>query len=398
MDFFNDPWSAARSSFPPQPNPSSSSKPAKKPKVVSIPVHYVGSEPEVVKKRSPPAPERALDRRVMEGAMAAAAAVKVQKVFRGFLVRKNMAIVRKVEAEADEIERMILAAQEVMRRDTKERVRVSEMLMRCLFRLDSVRGVRDYRKKVIRRVISLQEVVDAVSAAGETLEKGLEEVAAESQVPKETEETPEAGLEAMEVAEEGAAEDLMEETLDPTSIEVMSPGETLVFGETKHKSNLIEEFALETPETLESSISDAAETSGDVAEEATHEGKEEGFVMVQMEGDEAPEPSESAVTTAEESLEASKSNLATDSAKEASESSSSREVKEMMAKVMAESEKLQGLMAELCERSAQQCRIMGGLVQRVEKLERAVQRMEEKAKKKRRQGGNSFSSCQKKQW
>ncbi|XP_072981678.1 uncharacterized protein [Typha angustifolia] len=384
MDFFNDPWSAARSSFAPQPNPTS----AKKPKVVSIPVHYVGSEPEVVKKRSPPAPERAPDRRVMEGAMAAAAAVKVQKVFRGFLVRKNMAIVRKVEAEADEIERMILAAQEVMRRDTKERVRVSEMLMRCLFRLDSVRGVRDYRKKVIRRVISLQEVVDAVSAAGETLEKGSEEVAAESQVPKETEETPEAGLEAMEVAEEGAAENL---TLDPTPIEVMSPGETLVFGETKQKSNLIEELALETPETLESSSSDAADTSGDVAKEATHEGKEEDFVMVQMEGEEAPEPSESSVTTAEESLEASKSNLARDSAKEASESSSSREV-------MAESEKLQGLMAELCERSAQQCRIMGGLVQRVEKLERAVQRMEEKAKKKRRQGGNSFSSCQKKQW
>ncbi|KAJ8493814.1 hypothetical protein OPV22_015535 [Ensete ventricosum] len=44
------------------------------------------------------------------------------------------------------------------------------MLMALLLRLDSVRRVGEYRKKVIRRVISLQEFLDSFPAQPQTLE------------------------------------------------------------------------------------------------------------------------------------------------------------------------------------------------------------------------------------
>ncbi|XP_077250408.1 uncharacterized protein LOC143889898 [Tasmannia lanceolata] len=91
-------------------------------------------------------------------------AVKIQKVFRGFIVRKNMKKIVGIQREADEIERKMLERET---RDEKERDRVNEMLMGLLFRLDSVCGVVDFgvrncRKGVIRRVIVLQDKLDAV--------------------------------------------------------------------------------------------------------------------------------------------------------------------------------------------------------------------------------------------
>nr|CAD1836639.1 unnamed protein product [Ananas comosus var. bracteatus] len=47
-------------------------------------------------------------------------------------------------------------------------------------------------------------------------------------------------------------------------------------------------------------------------------------------------------------------------------------------------EGMERLVAELCERSAEQCRIMAGLVERVERLERAMRRMETTTKKKKK--------------
>ena len=129
---------------------------APSPKVVSIPVHFVGSE------RS-----------------RAASAVKIQKVFRGFLVRKNMKRIVAVKREVDEVERRISREEvvDLIRRDSKERLKVSETLMSLLFRLDSVRGVesgvRDCRKAVIRRAIALQEKIDAIAAYEQTIASGL---------------------------------------------------------------------------------------------------------------------------------------------------------------------------------------------------------------------------------
>ncbi|KAA8528939.1 hypothetical protein F0562_033573 [Nyssa sinensis] len=85
------------------------------PKVVSVPVHFVGSE-----------------------TTRSAAALKIQK--------------------GDTVD--------LIRWDAKERLRVNESLMALLFKLDSVRGVdsgvRDCRKAVIKKAIALQERVDAI--------------------------------------------------------------------------------------------------------------------------------------------------------------------------------------------------------------------------------------------
>ncbi|KAL6011692.1 hypothetical protein ACLOJK_002140 [Asimina triloba] len=127
--------------IPVRQQPRSSSSPS--PKVVSIPVHFVGLE----NTRS-------------------AAAVRIQKLFRGFAVRKNVSKIAEIRAEADEMERRILNSKELIRSDARERLRVNEMLMSLLFRLDSIRGfdsaVRDSRKAVTRKVVSLQDTVDAI--------------------------------------------------------------------------------------------------------------------------------------------------------------------------------------------------------------------------------------------
>ncbi|KAI6692219.1 hypothetical protein NL676_019929 [Syzygium grande] len=120
---------------------------APSPKVVSIPVRFVGSE----RSRS-------------------GSAVRIQSAFRGFLVRRSVGRIAAVRREVDEVERRISTAEaaELLRRDERERLKVSETLMSLLLRLDSVRGVdagvRECRKAVIRRAIALQERVDAIVA------------------------------------------------------------------------------------------------------------------------------------------------------------------------------------------------------------------------------------------
>lgn len=58
-------------------------------------------------------------------------------------------------------------------------------------------------------------------------------------------------------------------------------------------------------------------------------------------------------------------------------------MKSIMETMMVENEKLKGLVAELCARSAQQCKLMGGIAERVENLEKAVKKMKRKDKKKK---------------
>ncbi|KAK6160439.1 hypothetical protein DH2020_003820 [Rehmannia glutinosa] len=116
------------------------------PKVVRIPVHFVGSEQ--------------VDR--------SGSALKIQKVFRGFLVRKCLKKIKDIKVQVDEIEERLLKSEvvELVRRDEKERLRMNESLMSLLFKLDSICGVdfgvRGCRKAVIRKAIALQERIDAI--------------------------------------------------------------------------------------------------------------------------------------------------------------------------------------------------------------------------------------------
>ena len=95
-------------------------------------------------------------------------------------MRKSVKKITTIRREVDEVERRISRedALESMKKDSKERLRVNEMLMSLLFRLDSVRGidlgVRDCWKSVIKRAITLQEFLDSIVADGQTLTLGGE--------------------------------------------------------------------------------------------------------------------------------------------------------------------------------------------------------------------------------
>lgn len=123
-------------------------------KVVSIPVHFVGSERNK-----------------------ANSATKIEKVARGFLVRKSLNKMLKMKVELDEIEKKVNDEETVkmMKKEQKERIRIAETIMNLLLRLDSVRvfhcsALRDLRKSIIKRAIVLQEFVDQIQMVGPTEE------------------------------------------------------------------------------------------------------------------------------------------------------------------------------------------------------------------------------------
>lgn len=130
-------------------------------KVVQIPVHSVSSVPDRSQKPDELAQAEAPDR-------TSASALRIQKVFRGYMVRKNVKRIMSIRKEVDEIERKLSFGEtaELIRRDERERLRVNETLMSLLFKLDSIRGidsgVRECRKGVIKKAISLQEKVDSI--------------------------------------------------------------------------------------------------------------------------------------------------------------------------------------------------------------------------------------------
>ncbi|RZC88623.1 hypothetical protein C5167_016485 [Papaver somniferum] len=74
-----------------------------------------------------------------------------------------------VNKEADELETQIQQQETVnkIRSNEKEKLSMNEALMRLLLKLDSVRGVyepvRELRRRVSRRIVGLQEILDAIT-------------------------------------------------------------------------------------------------------------------------------------------------------------------------------------------------------------------------------------------
>ncbi|KAL3511475.1 hypothetical protein ACH5RR_030876 [Cinchona calisaya] len=132
----------------PEPMKTTTAAAARTPRVVQIPVHFVG-----------PDSDRSLS------------ALKIQKVFRGFIVRKSMKKIMAIKKEVDEIEARVSRREEVelIKEEEKERLKVNEMLMALLFKLDSIpgvdSGVRDCRRTVIKKAIALQEKLDSISSS-----------------------------------------------------------------------------------------------------------------------------------------------------------------------------------------------------------------------------------------
>ncbi|XP_058756006.1 BAG family molecular chaperone regulator 5, mitochondrial-like [Vicia villosa] len=119
-------------------------------KVVSIPVHFVGSE-----------------RNRNDSAMV------IQRVARGYLMRKCMKKMLKMKVELEEIDKKVNNEETVkmMKKEQKERIRMGETIMNLLLKLDSVRvfhfsALRDLRKLLIKRAIFLQEFIDQIQTLG----------------------------------------------------------------------------------------------------------------------------------------------------------------------------------------------------------------------------------------
>ncbi|KAK9935911.1 hypothetical protein M0R45_012784 [Rubus argutus] len=96
------------------------------------------------------------------------AAVKIQSAYRTHLIRTHYKTIAAVHSEADEFQRVIQRQETVdaVRSSEREKLRMNEALMSLLLRLDSVPGVdptlREARRKVSRRIVGLQEIVDAI--------------------------------------------------------------------------------------------------------------------------------------------------------------------------------------------------------------------------------------------
>ncbi|XP_073144137.1 uncharacterized protein [Henckelia pumila] len=132
-------------------------------KVVQIPVRFFGS---------------GSDRR-------SESALRIQKVFRGFFVRKSVRKIKEIKAQVDEIEARLLRDEvvEMIKGNERERLRMSEGLMNLLLRLDGIRGIdwgiRICRKGVTRKAIALQEKIDAICAPDSVDDEVLEIVSGE---------------------------------------------------------------------------------------------------------------------------------------------------------------------------------------------------------------------------
>ncbi|XP_061340823.1 BAG family molecular chaperone regulator 5, mitochondrial isoform X2 [Gastrolobium bilobum] len=99
------------------------------------------------------------------------AAITIQSTYRAHRIRTLYRIIATVDSEADHLQRLIQRQDTVdaVRTNQLEKVRINEALMGLLLKLDSVPGidptVREGRRKVARRIVGLQEILDSVSEA-----------------------------------------------------------------------------------------------------------------------------------------------------------------------------------------------------------------------------------------
>ncbi|CAM8956580.1 unnamed protein product [Rhodiola kirilowii] len=96
-------------------------------------------------------------------------ALKIQKAFLGFLVRKSFRKINDLGGRVKEIQRRICLEEsfDLIMNKEMERMKVNEALMSLILELDSLNlfsGVRCCRKAVIKKAIALQEALDAIGA------------------------------------------------------------------------------------------------------------------------------------------------------------------------------------------------------------------------------------------
>ncbi|KAI3497604.1 hypothetical protein L1887_33014 [Cichorium endivia] len=271
------------------------------------------------------------------------AAIKIQKVFKGFMVRKSVKKVASIRNEVSEIERRIndIEVVDLIRRDAKERLRVNETLMSLLFKLDSIRGVdcsvRDLRKAVTRKAIALQEKVDSIAQADHQTLVSSNSESCEIHHRSTPEQIPETSgdpgnLQAMEDDADGSVLKEMAKNYDPVS-------------------------AVETCD-----VEEGTETSPTA--ELTEIGRDHASIGGSMEVQKHDEKA----------------------GKNDGEGN-----RELLEKLMADNDKMMKLMMQISERNEMQTRMINSLSRRVEQLEKAFMRRKKKTHvASRRRDNNIF--------
>ncbi|KAK8716585.1 hypothetical protein V6N13_043891 [Hibiscus sabdariffa] len=103
------------------------------------------------------------------------------------MVKRNVKKIMAIREQVNEMERSVAKIETLtlIRNDLKERLKVNEILMSLLFKLDSVRGVdlcvRNLRKFVIKKAIALQEMVDAIISSDQSVDSNNAEAVDQSQ-------------------------------------------------------------------------------------------------------------------------------------------------------------------------------------------------------------------------
>jgi hypothetical protein len=287
-----------------------------------------------------------------------AAAVRVQAAARGFLARRAVRAVRRVEKEAEAAGYIVCHRGEDLRGNQRARVAAGEALMRMLLRLDAVRGARDYRRKITRRVLALQDAVDALEPNPPAVE---------------------AAVAGDEIAEESAVDPVLEPQGAVDGIE----------------NEAAQEMATE-PEVVagETDYAETEATIVDIAEEAEHDGEIEMKSAADTEVDGGS--ADGGAAAAEETQLASNGANPGDDKPDGSdadweivtEEAATAPCQEDPAGLevtreadagagIVDTGKMMEMLTALCKRNAQQCALIGALVERVDALERTVRRMED---------------------
>lgn len=375
------------------------------PKVVQIPVHFVGSDS---------------DRR-------SSSALKIQNAFRGFLVRKSVKRIMAAKKEVDEIESRVSRSEEVelIKKDGKERLKVNETLMALLFKLDSIRGidagVRDCRRAVIKKAIALQERVDAIASSSGIDQKIDTQILADQTDQAEVRQAleiqdsaaqnsdvvdPEGGSGVQGVEEgnnEGEVEGFEETRLENV---MNSEGSEANNSDKKEEGGGDSEMNVEESNTVDSREKEEfgfdSEMNGDeetcvekvmienvkmdVGPEVNNEEEicEKNLAPEVNNEEEICEKNLALSECVEESEEASQMDNGIDGDAEGKDvGDDNKRNRELLEKMMEDNEKMMKMMSQLFERNEAQTRILNTLTHRVEQLEKAFVCDRIKRKKKR---------------
>ncbi|KAG5249664.1 BAG family molecular chaperone regulator [Salix suchowensis] len=339
----------------------------------------------------------------------------IQKVLRGFLVRKSMKKILATKRQVDEIEKRILMKEtvDVVRRDQKEKLKINEMLMSLLFKLDSVRGVdfgvRDCRKAVIKKAIALQETVDSIDAAAPNGDDTDDSVApaGEKGVDETGEGEEENGIVANAVdelqnsaAESEAVVSMLADSREAgeefngalENVEMCCEGERNVECDGDVPTSMSDYCE---PERVLEVVNETVELKEAENDETACQGEDGDLEkQVDTDGDCVGMNQTESQTDSSASLFGGVEIEKKGDAGEVKSLDESTRSKELLEKMVEDNERMMGLMTELFERNEMQTRLLSSLSQRVEQLERAYICDQLRRRKKKRNAAGLVDSLE----